>query len=530
MIDAPKPNLRALGSTLAFSGVVGGLIFWAMMHFDLRERIDPTPARVSASMVQGAWLNVVPQEDARVALSMGQCMRVGGKVETDTQVMQRALQCEWIAKLSPGNQALAQRAIDRRQTLTRGLWGDDAAVDLKLVLLSTTDVARMWQALAEGKGEARVAGFLESCLKDMRPLGALRHENVWQRATLCEYRADWLKTYLGVEATDKLLAKRAAATAPSWPANPFVNLPPSDREHTPTWEIAKLLDRKNAQFLRSEAIAAWQSTVEQSEKNAAERLTDCLMDFEGKIATGVQICEQRGMAADASKAMDNTIERRVRHMPTIAGPGPRSQEPAPPATTPVVAQASATPPSAPLTGRQQVIKAWNDTQDPDERSAAGRLTVCLGSFQGDLANAVMICELKGMSADSSPAMDRTIARRAAATPDIKGPGPRFDPNASIAKIERPAPTREPSASTANKPPAQTSTLAIDVAGAQEIVAQWHEQAGPDGKDMVNRMTDCLRSTPVIVADARGLEMAADTCKLRVQVEIENQAKALEKLR
>lgn len=530
-MSASRSTLMTLAWTLLLSGLAGGLIFWGMMHLDLRERINPTPARVSKAMVQGAWLNVVPQEDARVALQMGQCMRTKGEDETDKQVMERTLQCEWIFNLYSGNHSLAERAIARRKALTRPIWGEDPEVDLKPILLTKSDVAKMWDALAEGKDDKKVVRFLTTCLETMHAYGVFREENLWQRATLCEYSASWIEDYLGSGAVQGLVARRGLATSPSWPPNPLLNTHISLRAQTPTRQIAKALDRKNAEFLRGEVIAAWADTTRDDEKQVAEDLSYCLSNFNGKLSTGVRSCEERGMMADASKAMDLTIERRVKRVHIIAAPEPRvAVAPPSPKTMPAAPDltAPAAPPvvaPSPADDRSRVVEAWNNTINEGEKSAANRLTACLSGFSGDLPTGVMICELRGMSADTSAAMDRTIARRAAATPHIKSPGTRAG-SLSI------APQPSSAQATAGSKPADAAGahFAIDVQGASNIVDQWRQKAGPEGADTVNRMEDCLRKTPVIVADTRGLQMAAATCKLKVQVEIENQAKALENLR
>lgn len=450
---------RALGGTVTLALIAGLGIGSAYLYHKAQQGVlfqGAPPPRIDAAMIKGAWLNVVPKEDATVAIAMGRCLDVlqsrSSRSSTyldpdghETRLQNMARHCESSLMLVPKKRQLARQAVVRRQKLTDSLWPDEPP-HKPFSFSKKSEIKALWNTLAETPQQKAVALFLQECLDQARTV--LDANALHGQAAMCENRSAFASGF-DAKARDELVATRKQATGPGWP------------------EYA-VHERENAE-------------------------------------------QEIPVATTAPGAPGAT-----------AGGGEGAKTiPAPPA----VAASSAV-------NKTNISAAWADTTDPQQAIIAAEMTACLMGM-ADIQTGVVICELKAMN--RSPVADQIIDRRVGIFPDLQGPGKRFDPAQQANPVS--SGTTQQKAEAAGQLPDGDSdrvlggeTLAIHINGAQDILNKWsHASLSPAERAIGARLVTCLENSAAMTPDNRGLQLAVDTCKLRVQLEIEREAQTAREL-
>lgn len=434
----------------------------------------PEQARIDPPMIKGAWLNVVPQEDAAVAISMGRCLdslhaRSTKGMDDETALQHNARHCESEAMLLPFRRDLATKATERRLLLTASIWPGEPEHE-RFKFESRDEIKTLWDALARDSKEQAVALFLQECLEASPRVQTT--QSLHGQAAMCENRSAFASGF-DEEARDRLVAMRKQATGPGWP------------EYSSKSEVAAVepAETKPAEVVEpAKTTPAW-VVADGTRETAAIKITQ---PTAAPVATKITSPEP----ALSSKA-------DIAAGPTVEG----------------------------------VIAAWMNTDNAEEISISATMAQCLRKMNG-LHPGVMICELQAMN--KSPMADTAVARRVAAFPSLQGAGKRQDTGVDTTK---PTPPTQVAASTpaVNDPIAGMLKPLGDVPanrlpGAQEIIAKWsHSGLSPSERAIGARLTACLGTVTPLVQDQRGLELAVDTCKLRVQVDMERELNAAKDL-
>ena len=383
------------------------------------------------------------------------------------------------------------------------------------------------------------AKAMVQCLQARKP--DEKEEALRTHARLCELEV--IKTLpkereAGLEAAKR----RLLATQSFWPEEKAIE--PRDyaaAASTPT--PSKPVYRWDKFGTPALVIAVWNAgATSGSEKAVAKVLADCLK-LEALDGVNVPLLHKRASNCETLSALNASLNVEARntvvfYRDKITSTYWLADKPtamvaidknAPTVTT---TQTTAAVPAATVAlapTAESVELAWKQSTDPNELIAAAELSRCLKNMGGNLNTSVLICELRAMNSGNNKAVDAVVGRRAQLMPTIKGPGGRYTGEPAVAESK---PTPAPGAThatTATQAPATApapGTMSDVLPGASDLFAGWQKTAESAGTPQVAQMLiDCMKKTPAISQDTRGLKVSSDVCKLRVQVEIEKQSQA-----
>ena len=382
------------------------------------------------------------------------------------------------------------------------------------------------------------AKAMVQCLQARKP--DEKEETLRTHARLCELEVI-KKLPKEREAGLEAAKRRLLATQSFWPEEQAIE---AKDYAAPAPTPSKPVNRWDKFGTPASVIAVWDAGATSApEKAAAKVLADCLK-LEALDGVNVPLLHKRASNCETLSALNASLDVEARNTvvfyrdkitstywladkPT-AMVAIDKNAPIVSATQTTAAAPAATVALAPTAASVEL--AWKQSTDPNELIAAAELSRCLKNMGGNLNASVLICELRAMNSGNNKAVDAVVGRRAQLMPTIKGPGARYTGEPAVAESKpTPAASSTPQANSATQAPATVptpGTMSDGLPGASDLFAGWQKTAESAGTPQVAQMLiDCMKKTPAISQDTRGLKVSIDVCKLRVQVEIEKQSQA-----